>query len=200
MARRDTKRINGLTAAGLLLLAAALALLAYNLLDAWRAARSVEDTLSHLTADTASPQGEPDYLLYPEMPMPTVEVDGNAYIGTLEIPSLGLTLPVMSDWSDAKLRIAPCRYQGSAYQNDMIIAAHNYRSHFGRLGELSPGDTVSFQDEAGNRFDYRVTEIENLPGSAVEEMETGDWDLTLFTCTLAGNSRITVRCRQAPQT
>jgi sortase A len=25
-------------------------------------------------------------------------------------------------------------------------------------------------------------------------MESGDWDLTLFTCTTGGQSRITVRC------
>ncbi len=29
----------------------------------------------------------------------------------------------------------------------------------------------------------------------VEEMITGDWDLTLFTCTLGGQTRVTVRCQ-----
>ena len=31
-------------------------------------------------------------------------------------------------------------------------------------------------------------------GTAVEEMEAGEWDLTLFTCTPDSRSRVTVRC------
>ena len=60
------------------------------------------------------------------MEMPTVEINGQECIGTLEIPSLGLKFPVISEWSDEKLKKAPCRYSGSAYLNNLIIAGHNY--------------------------------------------------------------------------
>ena len=193
--------------AGLVLLAAALALTAYNLYDARRAARSVERTLEALErAEPAEPAPEaapetpeepPAYLSDPETPMPTVEVDGSDYIGTLEIPSLELSLPVMSEWSYPKLRIAPCRYLGSAYLGDLIIAAHNYDSHFGRLSRLTAGDAVIFTDGDGNVFRYAVSQIQELPGTAIEEMEAGEWDLTLFTCTLGGRARVTVRCAAA---
>lgn len=63
--------------------------------------------------------------------MPTLEIDGQAYIGYLELPTLGLTLPVMSDWSYEKLRIAPCRCWGSVYDDSLVILAHNYARHFG---------------------------------------------------------------------
>ena len=79
-----------------------------------------------------SEEGTPDYILNPEMDMPTQEVDGQSYIGVLELQPLGLSLPIISQWSYPGLRIAPCRYTGSAYQNDLVIAAHNYTSHFGR--------------------------------------------------------------------
>ena len=46
----------------------------------------------------------------------------------------------------------------------------------------------------GNRFIYAVSGTEQLPGTAIEEMESGDWDLTLFTCTIGGAARVTVRC------
>jgi len=36
--------------------------------------------------------------------------------------------------------------------------------------------------------------VETLQPTAVEEMCSGDWDLTLFTCTLGGKFRVTVRC------
>ena len=196
----------GLIGAGLLLIAAALALTAYNVADARRAEQSAERVLEALEAAAPPVEerpGEPEvqespaYLGDPEMPMPTVEVDGNAYIGTLEIPALELSLPVMSQWSYPGLKIAPCRYVGSAYLDDLIIAAHNYESHFGRLNQLAPGDGVTFTDEDGNVFSYRVSLIEELPGTAIEEMEAGAWDLTLFTCTLGGRARVTVRCERA---
>ena len=126
--------------------------------------------------------------------MPTETVDGNAYIGVLELPSLELKLPVLSEWSYSGLKLAPCRYAGSAYLNNMVIAAHNYSTHFGYLGNLAQGDEVVFTDVDGNVFRYQVLEVETLSPFAVEEMTDGDWDLTLFTCTISGRSRVTVRC------
>ena len=100
----------------------------------------------------------------------------------------------MSQWSYAGLKIAPCRYAGSAYRNDLVIAAHNYYSHFGYLRDLSQGDPVVFTDVDGNAFRYEVFEIETLSSTSVAEMTGGDWDLTLFTYTIGGKKRITVRC------
>ena len=191
--------------AGLLLIAAALALAAYNVIDAQRAARSAAQALEALSQTTAVSAAEPEeasadnapaYLADPEMPMPTVSFDGNDYIGRVDIPSLGLSLPVISEWSYPRLKIAPCRYTGSAYLDNLIIAAHNYSSHFGNLNRLNTGDTVTFTDVDGNQFTYAVSLIEDLPGTAIEEMQAGEWDLTLFTCTLGGRSRITVRCER----
>ena len=75
-----------------------------------------------------------------------------------------------------------------------MIAGHNYASHFGTIKNLEEEDAVIFTDMDGNRFTYRVVEQEILRPSATEEMETGDWDLTLFTCTVGAQNRVTVRC------
>ena len=200
------------TIIGLLLLAAALFLTAYNLWSDEMASISANMALEQLNTDVqentsmvlpALPSGEsleeayiPDYILNPEMDMPEKEVDGQKYIGVLKIPVLSLELPVISEWSYPSLKIAPCRYAGSVYLNNMVIAAHNYQSHFGRLETLSPDDEVSFTDMDGNVFAYKVVEIETLSPYAVEEMTTGDWDLTLFTCTVGGQSRIAARCER----
>lgn len=187
---------------GLLLIAAALALVAYNIADAQRAAKSAAQALEALeqaspAVSAAEPDAVPAYVADPDMEMPTVTVEGNDYIGQLDIDALGLSLPVISEWSYPALKVAPCRYTGSAYQDNMIIAAHNYSSHFGRLSQLSAGDAVRFTDVDGNVFTYTVSQIEDLPGTAIEEMQAGDWDLTLFTCTLGGRTRVTVRCTRA---
>ena len=130
----------------------------------------------------------------PDMEMPVVTVEGRDYIGLLSIPALGLELPVISDWDYPALRVAPCRYAGSAYQNNLVIAAHNYASHFGRLNQLSPGDGVQFRDTEGNLFSYQVADLEILEPYDVEQMTAGGYDLTLFTCTLGGSQRLTLRC------
>ena len=130
------------------------------------------------------------------MEMPVTEMDGIGYIGTLRIPALELELPVISEWSYPNLKIAPCRYVGSAYLNTLVIAAHNYQSHFGTLKNLSEGDAVTFTDMDGNLFCYEVTALETLPPTAIAEMTASDYDLTLFTCTLGGANRVTVRCDQ----
>lgn len=202
----NKKKGSILMAGGLLLIVAALSLTCYNMWEERRAEASAASALEEILPEmpvAAEPSIQPentqeavipDYLLNPEMEMPTVEIEGQAYIGVLDIPVLGLELPVISQWSYPRLKLAPCRFEGSAYLDDLIIAAHNYRSHFGGLKNLRPGDEVSFTDVEGNVFRYTVAELETLGGNDLEELESGEWDLTLITCTLGGKSRVTVRC------
>lgn len=190
------KKGNLLMTAGLLLILAALLLTVYNIWDENRAADSAQDIVTKLKQDIDD-DGNDDYLKYPEMEMPVKEIDGHECIGLLEIPSVGLSLPVLSEWSLPLLKISPCRYTGSAYTGDLIIAGHNYRRHFGVLKQLGVGDSVTFTDVEGHIFQYKVSDIEVLDGTAVEEMQFGggeSWDLTLFTCTYGGKTRLTVRC------
>lgn len=122
------------------------------------------------------------------------EVDGQLCIGYLTVPVLELELPVLSQWSYEKLRVAPCRYYGSTKSDDLVLMAHNYRSHFGRLNTLKPGDMVLFTDMDLIVHDYQVIAVDVLEPTATEEMTDGAYDLTLFTCTYGGGSRVTVRC------
>jgi sortase A len=126
--------------------------------------------------------------------MLTAQVDGYDCIGILSIPVLELELPVLTDWSYTKLKIAPCHYFGSYYEENFVIAAHNYQSHFGRLSELQPKNLILFTDISGTVYCYEVVLLETLPGNATEEMITSGFDLSLYTCTPGGASRVTVRC------
>lgn len=207
--KSKTRLGNVLLAAGALFLAAALLLTGNNLVETYQAGQTSErlsqevssriesqsqdaDSLSQ--AALAGEEETPEYLRNPEMEMPVVEIEGNGYIGLLEIPALGLSLPVMSEWSYPNLKLAPCRYSGSAYTGNFTIAGHNYSTHFGPIGELNAGDSITFTDMQGNRFAYEVQVVETLEATAVADMVSEEWDLTLFTCDLSGESRITVRC------
>ena len=103
--------------------------------------------------------------------------------------------PIFFLWSYPKLKIAPCRYSGSAYTGNLVIAAHNYRTHFGLLEGLAPGAQVKFTDVEGNVFSYEIAEIVILEPTAIEELLSDEWNLTLFTCTYGGQARVAVRCR-----
>ena len=127
----------------------------------------------------------------------TTQVYGYDCIGILSVPVLELELPVLTDWSYAKLKIAPCHYFGSYYEKDFVIAAHNYPSHFGRLSELQPKDLILFTDISGTVYCYEVVLLETLPANATEEMITSGFDLSLYTCTPGGANRVTVRCNTA---
>lgn len=126
--------------------------------------------------------------------MPVVDVDGHSFIGTVEVPSLDLFLPIQSEWSKEDAKYAICRYKGSVYDNDLIVAGHNYEEHFGNLNQLNSGDEVIVTDMNGVSFYFEVSNIETLGAYDTNEMESGEWDLTLFTCTVGGANRVTIRC------
>lgn len=125
--------------------------------------------------------------------LPAMEIDENEYIGMIELPTLDRTLPVMKDWSYPKLRIAPCRYWGSAEKGDFVIFAHNYSRHFGSIKDLAIGDPVRFVSVDGRIYSYSVEKIETLEKRDVDKMLNSGYDLTLFTCTYGGKRRVTVR-------
>ena len=106
--------------------------------------------------------------------MPTVEIEGNPYIGVLAIPSLGLELSVMDTCDDETVDTAPGRFAGTAYENGFVIGGHNYVSHLGKIDRLREGDTVIFTDLEGNAFTYKVVGTEILEGWEADELRSDE--------------------------
>jgi sortase A len=185
-------------AAGILLTLSALSLLFYNQLEAWRAGRAADAALAGVAQVQTSES--PDIAIpFPGdervVRMPSVIVDGRAYIGSLSIPALELELPVLADWDFESLDLAPCRFHGSIVTDDLVIAGHNYQSHFAGVEKLRQNDEVAFVNMEGDELRYRVSALETLAPSETEKMiESDGWDLTLFTCTYTGEARVAVRC------
>jgi len=128
--------------------------------------------------------------------MLTTEINDYDYIGVISIPSLNLELPVMNSYNEERLKIAPVRYYGSIYTDDLIICAHSYKTHFGYLSKLQQSDIVIFTDISGNVYVYEVLEVEVLGSDDITLMIDNDFDLTLYTCTDDGQNRVTVRCNK----
>ncbi len=190
---------------GALMILSAVGLSSYNAYTDFRAGKVSGDVLDRFSEISSANETDyndkvdevPYYVLNPDIEMPETDIDGNKYIGVIEIPEIELRLSVMSNLSDAGLKIAPCRYKGSVYKNNMIIAGHNYRTHFSKIKNLPVGSSVRFYDADGNIFYYTVSDIELIDGGSADEMESGEWDLTLFTCNYGGKSRVTIRCSLA---
>ncbi len=197
---------------GCVMLAAAMALLVFNLSEDKEAGQAAEKILpSVISASGLEPRDEtePDedasddgYDGFEAEPyevssdMTVVEIDGYGYIGYLSIPALGLELPIMSEWDYSRLKMAPCRYTGSVKTGDLVICGHNYTEHFGSLKSLLPGDDVYFTDMDGEMMSFEVVTVEILKPTEISEMIESGYDLTLFTCTYGGAKRVTVRCQE----
>ncbi|MBR6044440.1 MAG: sortase [Ruminococcus sp.] len=207
---RNKVRGRLLIAAGALLLTAAVSLVLFNRIQDSKAGEHAEKQLvlvkEHIAAQPADSK-QPDESLPqdPETPEPesesepeALELDGEYYIGIVAIPKLGIELPVMRDWSEEKMAEAPCCYSGTAAGRDMVICAHNYSTFFAELDTLESGDEVIYTELSGRQRRYTVGWTELINGWDTAKMTSGSdsWDLTLFTCTWAGYSRVTVRCTE----
>lgn len=198
---------------GTFLIVAALGFTGYNIWLQYEAGESSQNALDSLkeVADSAtstliSYEDEQDnettpveteppaYLLDPSMPMPETMIEDVPYIGILEIPVLGLELPVISETTYPYLKIAPCRFTGSAYMNNLVIGAHNYDTHFAKLDDLKEGESVIFTDMDGNVFSYQVAFTEVINPNADELLCDGSYPLTLYSCTPGGRARVMTRC------
>ena len=185
-----------LMAVGLILIFAAASLLLYNNNENRKAHESSELLMDSLRSVITQNEVDKDYTKTDpfDSEMKIVDIDGYGYIGYLSIPSLELDLPVMSEWDYTRLKISPCRYYGATNTGNLVIAAHNYKYHFGYLGNLKKDDIVMFTDMDSNVYTYKVTAVEILLPTDVDKVkDTGD-DLIMYTCTYGGAKRIIVRC------
>ena len=192
-------------AVGAVLILSALLLLLYNRYEDAHAGQEAESLLASVEAaisaqEMAAPN-KPESTEAPSPPldpeMPVVTLGGYEYVGYVEIPTLGLKLPVMAEWDYTRLQIAPCRQFGSSRTDNLVIAAHNYDTHFGKLKELSKGDTVIFTDMEGIVSTYCIEKLETLSPDAVDTVLNSGYDLVLYTCTKGGKTRVTVFCDRA---
>lgn len=176
---------------GAVLILAALLLLLYNRSEDRRAGQEAESLLEDVRSSMAA-NADPDPQ---EEPVEEIIYD---YAGVIAIPNLSLELPVIDQWSYARLKVAPCRQSGAAADGDLVIAAHNYKSHFGYLDRLEPGASVIFTDMEGTVYRYAVEEIRQLAPEDAEDVSSvfsSEYPLVLYTCTPGGKARVAVFCQ-----
>ena len=186
---------------GAVLILSALLLFFYNGLEARRAGQEAELLLEDIQAaisegptmeTLAEDETIPDEL-------PVVRIDGYEYIGYLSFPDWELHLPVMAKWDYERLKLAPCRHFGSSLTDDLVIAAHNYDTHFGGLSKLEKGSKIIFTDMEGNVNHYALQYVKTLDPDQVDAVQNSGYDLVLYTCTIGGSYRVVASCDRVPE-
>lgn len=183
------------------LLSAALLAGSY-LLDQRKASRDAVLLLSRIEQWEAQPEQKADGAVVVEEPEEEATTwDQYDVDGVLSIPSLGLELPVLSQYSEELLAVSPCIYQGvnGSSSQRLVIAGHNYRAHFGSLDQLSPGDMVTYRSLDHTETQFQVTELEEIGEEDADLLEEGEWDLTLLTCNWDMSKRLLIRCDMISQ-
>lgn len=107
------------------------------------------------------------------------------HLGTLKIPSIGLTVKVYEGTDSAALRKGAGHFEDtSVWDGNVCIAGHNrgVNNHFGKLHTLETGAAITYTTKLGSRT-YTVTSV-----SKVLDTDTGGTAassencLTLYTC------------------
>lgn len=170
------KRNKWLLIIGLSLIAVSVCLVIGTEILHWHADKQAQKIVQYMeTVLPARSIGTPES--YNVMEMPALSVDGRDFIGLVDIPSHGVTLPICRNWKASTLPFFPCRFSGTVYDGSLIIGGGSRA--FSCLKEMDIGDKVHVTDMQGAVFSYTVTHIRRANTADVASLQS-DASLTLF--------------------
>ena len=126
--------------------------------------------------------------------MPVLQLGGVDYVCMLEIPGLGIALPVQNQWEAEVLRQRPCRFWGSVYDGTCILGGSGQRGQFAFCAQLDLGNILYLTDMQGARFSFRVAHIQRAQDVRFEKLSHAEYPLTLFMRQEYSSEYIIVRC------
>ena len=109
----------------------------------------------------------------------------NGSLGTLKIPSIGLTVGVYEGTGSAPLLKGAGHFEGtSIWLGNVCIAGHNrgVRNDFGKIHTLKNGDVITLTTALGTR-NYAVTSVSKVSVNDTSGLSAStDNQITLYTC------------------
>ena len=109
----------------------------------------------------------------------------NGSLGTLKIPSIGLTVGVYEGTDSAALLKGAGHFEGtSIWLGNVCLAGHNrgVRNDFGKIHTLKSGDTITFTTVLGT-MTYSVSSVTKVAVTDTSGLSTtADNQITLYTC------------------
>ena len=131
----------------------------------------------------------------------TKNSSGDTY-RTLGVIEINISYPVINDYSEANLNIAPTKFVGPNLNEsgNLVIVGHNNRNKefFSNLNKLENDDIVKLIDHNNNTKEYKVYksyEIKQTDYSCLDQNTKGKSELTLITCVKSSKKkRLVVKC------
>lgn len=121
----------------------------------------------------------------------------------LNIPSLGINYPVLSETSEELLKISLNKFWGPSPNEvgNYCIVGHNYKNKkmFGKLSSINNGDIVELTDNSGKTIKYSVYNkyvVDPEDVGCTSQLTNGNREVTLITCTNYGKQRLVVKARE----
>lgn len=182
-------------ALGAVLILSALLFAGRNEQESEEAGRQSDELLAQIEAQIGgqpAAESQPGQQDTEEPADPMALAKGYEAIGILDLPDLGLRLPVLADYDEARLQAAPCRHLGSLEEGNLVIAGHNYRRHFAYLKKLAPGARITFTDMEGIVHPFVLDHTDTIAGTDVAAVTDSGFPLILYTCDYTGEGRITL--------
>lgn len=112
--------------------------------------------------------------------MPVLEIDGQDFLGLLEIPDYHVKLPVYANWDADQCYFRPARFTGSAYDGTLVIDGNYTDKQFGFADQIDVGADVIFTDMRGQRFYNTVIRIQHADDVKTENLQSEEDALILF--------------------
>ena len=122
--------------------------------------------------------------------------------GAINIPKINVSYPIINDYSEENLNIAPTKFAGpepNTVGNFVIVGHNNWnKSFFSNLHKLENGDVVELTDKNGKKITYTVYdkyEVDQYDFSCLNQDTNGKIELTLITCIKnQKNKRLIIKC------
>lgn len=175
---------------GAILVIASIGLLVYSMrgyeIDTNNAIVQIEKLLPKITQSVPQEKGN--------NAMSSMEIDGESYVALLEMDMYKFKMPVRSVWDEKAVEAVPCRYSGSIYNNSLVIAATDAEGQMDFVNSVNTGDRLTVTDMRGEQFSYKVVKVENSNTATDEELNTDEFDLTIFVEYSGPTDYLFIRC------
>lgn len=121
----------------------------------------------------------------------TYTVAGEEYtvVGVLNIPSLNIEYPILSETSTKLLKVSLTKYWGANPNEvgNMVVVGHNYKNNkfFSNLSKIQHGEIVKIRDLSNKTLNYKVYDtyvIDPYDNSCTSQLTDGKKEITLITC------------------
>lgn len=130
----------------------------------------------------------------PNTNMPVLQIGGMDYVALLEIPALGIYLPVADEWDRDKLFYSPARFSGSVYDHSLVIGGTDASHQFAFCDKIENGTLITITDMTGSQFAYKVTSVDRAKKAESVWLQDPECHLTLYCRDTYSMEYIAVRC------